>query len=100
MTPFQKQCELEALVTEREAIAVLHRHNPTESTHEQMLSLAASMRALVEHGSERLPDWAKPLMRHVRNFCTTHQGAENPDLLRMLHAWEALTDEQRNEVQP
>jgi hypothetical protein len=47
---------------------------------------------------ERLPNWAKPLMRHVRNFCTTHQGAENPDLLRMLHAWEALTDEQKSEV--
>jgi hypothetical protein len=49
---------------------------------------------------ESLPEWAKPLMRHVRNFCRTHCGSDNPGLLRMLRAWDALTDEQRKAVEP
>jgi hypothetical protein len=50
---FQRRCELEALVTEREAIAVLHRHDPNESTHEQLLSLASRIRDLSEPGKEQ-----------------------------------------------
>jgi hypothetical protein len=100
VTDFAKRCELEALCTERDGMLAcnaaadsgcqVHRY-----THDQITALSTRMRALAEPDTERLPDWAKPLMRHVRNFCTTHHGSDNPDLLRMIHAWDALTDEQR-----
>jgi len=108
VTPFAKRCKLEALVTEREGMLAENHHrlqcgNSIAYGDEAFDDLAARMRALAETDAKHLPDWAKPLMRHVRNFCATHhhQGvALAPDLLRILNAWDALTDEQRNEVQP
>jgi hypothetical protein len=101
MTDFAKRCELEAIKVEALKSLVPDTGSAgAKLDYEHLEKCAARIRALAKPDAERLPNWAKPLMRHVRNYCTTQCSPANPDLLRMLYAWEALTDEQRNEVQP
>jgi hypothetical protein len=99
MTPFQKRCELEALVTEREKMRTHNDYcNAVQSCkdgpfHEQSEfdDLASRMRALAKDDApEQLPEWIRPLVAAMVSQATSCDCGS-----RFCTALAALTPEQR-----